>query len=92
MAIEFSERLRRIPVYPAADAYAVPEDVAMMASNARASPSLSASPGTPAPCAETVVAPDVARMRHPVFPRSTATMLTAAPLECARGGAAAPPP
>src|SRR3954453_21770764 len=33
MAIEFSERLRRIPVYPAADAYAVPDDVAMMASN-----------------------------------------------------------
>src|SRR3954453_10910762 len=33
MAIEFSERLRRIPVSPAADAYAVPDDVAMMASN-----------------------------------------------------------
>ena len=27
MAIEFSERLRRIPVYPAADAYSVPDDV-----------------------------------------------------------------
>jgi histidinol-phosphate aminotransferase len=42
MAIEFSERLRRIPVYPAADAYAVPEDVAMMASNESPDPPLPA--------------------------------------------------
>jgi histidinol-phosphate aminotransferase len=40
MAIEFSERLRRIPVYPAADAYAVPDDVAMMASNESPDPPL----------------------------------------------------
>src|SRR3954464_1051254 len=42
MAIEFSERLRRIPVYPAADAYAVPADVAMMASNESPDPPLPA--------------------------------------------------
>jgi histidinol-phosphate aminotransferase len=40
MAIEFSERVRRIPVYPAADAYAVPDDVAMMASNETPDPPL----------------------------------------------------
>jgi histidinol-phosphate aminotransferase len=40
MAIEFSERIRRIPVYPAADAYAVPDDVAMMASNESPDPPL----------------------------------------------------
>jgi histidinol-phosphate aminotransferase len=42
MAIEFSERLRRIPLYPAADAYAVPDDVAMMASNESPDPPLPA--------------------------------------------------
>src|SRR3954464_12352504 len=42
MAIEFSQRLRRIPVYPAADAYAGPEDVAMMASNESPDPPLPA--------------------------------------------------
>ena len=42
MAIEFSERLRRIPVYPAADGYAVPDDVAMMASNESPDPPLPA--------------------------------------------------
>src|SRR3954465_15484832 len=42
MAIEFSERIRRIPVYPAADAYAVPDDVAMMASNESPDPPLPA--------------------------------------------------
>jgi histidinol-phosphate aminotransferase len=31
--IEFSERIRRIPVYPAAGGYQLPEDVAMLASN-----------------------------------------------------------
>ncbi len=40
MAIEFSERVRRIPVYPAASAYAVPEDIAMMASNESPDPPL----------------------------------------------------
>jgi histidinol-phosphate aminotransferase len=33
MAIEFSERIRRIPVYPVAGAYRLPGDVAMLASN-----------------------------------------------------------
>ena len=33
MAIEFAERIRRIPVYPAADGYALAEDVALLASN-----------------------------------------------------------
>jgi histidinol-phosphate aminotransferase len=31
--IEFSERIRRIPTYPAAGGYQLPEDVAMLASN-----------------------------------------------------------
>jgi histidinol-phosphate aminotransferase len=31
--IEFSERIRRIPVYPTAGGYQLPEDVAMLASN-----------------------------------------------------------
>ena len=33
MALEFARRIRRIPVYPAADGYALSEDVAMLASN-----------------------------------------------------------
>src|SRR5687768_3115628 len=33
MPIEFAERIRRIPVYPAADGYALSGDVALMASN-----------------------------------------------------------
>ena len=33
MALEFAERIRRIPVYPAADGYALGSDVALMASN-----------------------------------------------------------
>src|ERR1700709_1828870 len=33
MAIEFSAAVKRIPVYPAAGAYALPEDVALLASN-----------------------------------------------------------
>jgi len=40
MALEFSERLRRIPTYPAAGAYALPEDVAMLASNESPDPPL----------------------------------------------------
>jgi histidinol-phosphate aminotransferase len=42
MAIEFSERVRRIPVYPAASAYALPEDVALLASNESPDPPLPA--------------------------------------------------
>jgi len=33
VAIEFSERIRRIPVYPAAGGYANPEELALLASN-----------------------------------------------------------
>ena len=33
MPIEFAERIRRIPVYPAAAGYALPGDVALLASN-----------------------------------------------------------
>ncbi|HEX3318144.1 MAG TPA: aminotransferase class I/II-fold pyridoxal phosphate-dependent enzyme, partial [Solirubrobacteraceae bacterium] len=33
MTIEFASRLRQIPVYPAADGYALPEDIALLASN-----------------------------------------------------------
>jgi histidinol-phosphate aminotransferase len=42
MAIEFSERTRRLPTYPAAPAYALPEDVALMASNETPDPPLPA--------------------------------------------------
>ena len=40
MAIEFSERVRRIPVYPVADGYSLPADVAMLASNESPDPPL----------------------------------------------------
>ena len=40
MALEFSERVRRIPTYPAAGAYALPEDVALLASNESPDPPL----------------------------------------------------
>ena len=40
MAIEFSARVARIPVYPAASAYALPEDVALLASNESPDPPL----------------------------------------------------
>ncbi len=42
MAIEFSQRVRRIPVYPAASGYALPKDVAHMASNESPDPPLQA--------------------------------------------------
>src|SRR6187399_2088576 len=42
MALEFSERVRRIPVYPAASGYALPEDVALLASNESPDPPLPA--------------------------------------------------
>jgi histidinol-phosphate aminotransferase len=42
MALEFSERVRRIPTYPAAGAYALPEDVALLASNESPDPPLPA--------------------------------------------------
>jgi histidinol-phosphate aminotransferase len=40
--MEFSERVRRIPVYPAASAYQLPEDVALLASNETPDPPLPA--------------------------------------------------
>src|ERR671939_313108 len=40
MALEFSAAVRRIPVYPAAAAYALPEDVALLASNESPEPPL----------------------------------------------------
>ena len=42
MAIEFSERIRRIPVYPVADGYSLGDDVAMLASNESPDPPLPA--------------------------------------------------
>src|SRR3979409_998704 len=42
MAIEFSGRVKRIPVYPAASAYALPEDIALLASNESPDPPLPA--------------------------------------------------
>src|SRR3954447_8959179 len=40
MALEFSQAVRRIPVSPAAAAYALPEDVALLASNESPDPPL----------------------------------------------------
>jgi histidinol-phosphate aminotransferase len=40
MPLEFSERVRRIPVYPAAAGYALPDDVALLASNESPEPPL----------------------------------------------------
>jgi len=42
MALEFAQHVRRIPAYPAADGYALPEDVAMLASNESPFPPLPA--------------------------------------------------
>jgi histidinol-phosphate aminotransferase len=42
MAIEFSERIRRIPVYPVADGYSLGDDIAMLASNESPDPPLPA--------------------------------------------------
>src|SRR5436190_1583292 len=42
MAIEFSERVRRLPVYPVAGAYDLGDDVAMLASNESPDPPLQA--------------------------------------------------
>ena len=40
MTIEFSSRLREIPVYPVADGYALPEEIALLASNESPDPPL----------------------------------------------------
>src|SRR4051794_34477913 len=68
MAIEFSERIRRIPVYPAADAYAVPEDVPMMASNESPDPPLPAVVEAVPPGGAPAGAPGAAGMWPPTDP------------------------
>jgi histidinol-phosphate aminotransferase len=40
MPLEFAERIRRLPVYPVAGGYSLPEDVAMLASNESPDPPL----------------------------------------------------
>ena len=40
MALEFSARIRRMPPYPVADGYSLPDDVAMLASNESPDPPL----------------------------------------------------
>jgi len=40
VSIEFSDRIRRIPSYPVADGYSLPDDVAMLASNESPDPPL----------------------------------------------------
>ena len=40
MPLEFAERISRIPVYPVAGGYALPEDVALLASNESPDPPL----------------------------------------------------
>jgi histidinol-phosphate aminotransferase len=58
MPIEFAERIRRIPVYPAADGYALPGDVALLASNE--------TPFAPMPAVLDAVAAALARVnRYP---------------------------
>src|SRR3954471_9392884 len=58
MALEFSERIRRIPTYPAAAAYALPEDVAHMASNE--------TPDPPLPAVQEAIASTLGRLnRYP---------------------------
>jgi len=42
MALEFAERIRRIPSYPVAGGYSLPDDVAMLASNESPDPPLPA--------------------------------------------------
>ena len=42
MPLEFAERIRRIPVYPVAGGYALPDDIALLASNESPDPPLPA--------------------------------------------------
>ena len=65
MAIEFSERIRRIPVYPAAGGYANPEELALLASNE--------SPFPPLP--EVRAAIDAAAGRLNRYPDPTSALL-----------------
>jgi histidinol-phosphate aminotransferase len=68
MPIEFAERIRRIPVYPAADGYALPGDVALLASNE--------TPFAPIPAVLDAVASALARVNR--YPDPTNSALRAA--------------
>ncbi len=50
MPLEFAERISRIPAYPVAGGYSLPDDVALLASNESPDPPLPqvADAGTPA--------------------------------------------
>jgi histidinol-phosphate aminotransferase len=64
MPIEFAERIRRIPVYPAADGYALPGDVALLASNE--------TPFAPMPAVLDAVAAALARVNRYPDPTNSA--------------------
>jgi histidinol-phosphate aminotransferase len=64
MPIEFAERIRRIPVYPAADGYALPGDVALLASNE--------TPFSPLPAVLDAVAEALARVNRYPDPTNSA--------------------
>jgi histidinol-phosphate aminotransferase len=68
MPIEFAERIRRIPVYPAADGYSLAGDVALLASNE--------SPYPPIPAVVEVVARSLAGVNR--YPDPTNSALRAA--------------
>lgn len=58
MPLEFAERISRIPVYPAAGGYALPDDVALLASNE--------SPDPPIPPVQEAIARAIGRLnRYP---------------------------
>jgi histidinol-phosphate aminotransferase len=63
VAIEFAERIRRIPVYPAADGYSLSSEVAMLASNE--------SPFAPLPAVVDAVAQVLGRTNRYPDPSST---------------------
>src|SRR5919106_1137368 len=68
MPIEFAERIRRIPVYPAAEGYALPGDVALLATNE--------SPYPPIPAVVDAVARSLAGVNR--YPDPTNSALRAA--------------
>jgi len=65
MAIEFSERIRRIPVYPAAGGYATPDELALLASNE--------SPYPPLPAVRAAIEAATGRLNR--YPDPTSTVL-----------------
>src|SRR5215203_2953530 len=64
MPIEFAERIRRIPVYPAADGYAIAGDVALLASNE--------SPYPPIPAVVDAISEALSRLNRYPDPTSSA--------------------